>query len=50
LGLIGVNPIPTPANPGATVISTAYEYDINGNAPKYVLNPFADANSPCCVL
>jgi hypothetical protein len=43
--LIGVNPIPTPTDPGSTVISTAYEYDINGNAPKYILNPFADANS-----
>jgi hypothetical protein len=44
-GLIGVNPIPPPADAGAVVISTAYEYDINGNAPKYFLNPFAMANS-----
>ncbi|CAJ1508580.1 PE-PPE domain-containing protein [[Mycobacterium] burgundiense] len=43
--VIGVNPVPTPSNPGAVVISTAYEYDINGNAPKYVLNPVATANS-----
>jgi hypothetical protein len=44
-GLIGVNPIPPPTDAGAVVISTAYEYDINGNAPKYFLNPFAMANS-----
>ncbi len=43
--LIGVNPVPTPSDSGAVVISTAYEYDINGNAPKYILNPVADANS-----
>lgn len=43
--LIGVNPIPTAAPEGATVISTAYEYDINGNAPQFILNPVADLNS-----
>ncbi len=46
--LIGVNPLPTgtPALPdGPTVISTATEYDINSNAPKYILNPVADLNS-----
>lgn len=46
--LIGVNPLPTgtPELPGGpTVISTATEYDINSNAPKYVLNPVADLNS-----
>lgn len=43
--LIGVNPLPTPTSPGATVIDVGYEYDINGNAPAYVLNPFAMANS-----
>jgi hypothetical protein len=48
--LIGVNPIPTPADPGAVVISTAYEYDINGNAPKYILNPVADLNSLAAYL
>lgn len=43
--VIGVNPIPTPDDAGTTIISTAYEYDINGNAPKYILNPVADLNS-----
>ncbi len=43
--LIGVNPLPTPTSPGAKVIDVGYEYDINGNAPAYVLNPFAMANS-----
>jgi len=43
--LIGVNPIPTAAPEGTTVISTAYEYDINGNAPQFILNPIADLNS-----
>ena len=27
------------------MISTAYEYDINGNAPQFILNPIADLNS-----
>jgi hypothetical protein len=43
--VIGVNPLPTPASPGAQVIDVGYEYDINGNTPAYVLNPFAMANS-----
>lgn len=43
--LIGVNPLPTPTSPGAKVIDVGYEYDINGNTPAYVLNPFAMANS-----
>ncbi|OBF50604.1 PE-PPE domain-containing protein [Mycolicibacterium monacense] len=43
--VIGVNPLPTPTSPGAQVIDVGYEYDINGNTPAYVLNPFAMANS-----
>ncbi len=43
--VIGVNPLPTPTSPGAKVIDVGYEYDINGNTPAYVLNPFAMANS-----
>lgn len=43
--VIGVNPLPTPTSPGAPVIDIGYEYDINGNTPAYVLNPFAMANS-----
>lgn len=42
---IGVNPLPTPTSPGARVVDVGYEYDINGNTPAYVLNPFAMANS-----
>lgn len=43
--LIGVNPLPTPTSPGVNVVDVGYEYDINGNTPAYVLNPFAMANS-----
>lgn len=43
--LIGVNPIPTPTDPGVAVLDVGYEYDINGNTPAYVLNPVAMANS-----
>jgi hypothetical protein len=43
--VIGVNPLPTPTSPGAPVVDVGYEYDINGNTPAYVLNPFAMANS-----
>jgi hypothetical protein len=43
--VIGVNPLPTPTSPGAQVVDVGYEYDINGNTPAYVLNPFAMANS-----
>ncbi|WP_099023899.1 PE-PPE domain-containing protein [Mycolicibacterium palauense] len=44
--LIGVNPVPTPAEAGgAVIISTTHEYDLNGNAPRYVLNGFAALNS-----
>ncbi|BBY19732.1 PE-PPE domain-containing protein [Mycolicibacterium litorale] len=43
--VIGVNPLPTPTSPGAHVVDVGYEYDINGNTPAYVLNPFAMANS-----
>ncbi|BCI55039.1 hypothetical protein NIIDNTM18_43170 [Mycolicibacterium litorale] len=43
--VIGVNPLPTPTSPGAKVVDVGYEYDINGNTPAYVLNPFAMANS-----
>lgn len=44
-GVIGVNPLPTPTAPGVKVIDVGYEYDINGNTPAYLLNPFAMANS-----
>lgn len=44
-GIIGVNPIPTPSDPGAQVIDVGYEYDINGNTPAYVLNVVSMANS-----
>lgn len=47
---IGVNPLPTAAPDGTTVISTAYQYDINGNAPQFVLNPVADLNSLAAYL
>lgn len=44
--LIGVNPVPTPSEAGgAVIISTTHEYDLNGNAPRYVLNGFAALNS-----
>ncbi|CDO23870.1 hypothetical protein MMAG44476_37173 [Mycolicibacterium mageritense DSM 44476 = CIP 104973] len=43
--LIGVNPVPTPTDPGVDVIDVGYEYDINGNTPAYVLNPVSMANS-----
>ncbi|MEV3902490.1 PE-PPE domain-containing protein [Mycobacterium sp. NPDC050551] len=43
--VIGVNPIPTPEQPGVKVVDVGYEYDINGNTPAYVLNPVAMANS-----
>jgi hypothetical protein len=43
--VIGVNPLPTPTSPGVRVVDVGYEYDINGNTPAYVLNPFAMANS-----
>jgi hypothetical protein len=43
--LIGVNPVPPPTNTGANIVSIVYEYDINSNSPKYVLNPVADANT-----
>lgn len=43
---IGVNPLPTALPDGSpVVISTATEYDLNSNAPKYILNPVADLNS-----
>ena len=46
---IGVNPLPTAlpdtAAGDVVVISTATEYDLNSNAPKYLLNPVADLNS-----
>jgi hypothetical protein len=43
--LTGVPTQPTPTDTGVSVVSTAYEYDVNSNAPKYVLNPFAVANT-----
>lgn len=43
--VIGVNPIPSPTEPGAQVIDVGYEYDINGNTPAYVLNAVSMANS-----
>lgn len=43
--VIGVNPIPSPTDPGAQVIDVGYEYDINGNTPAYVLNVVSMANS-----
>lgn len=43
--LIGVNPIPTPTDPGVPVINVVYEYDINSNVPAYLWNAPAMANS-----
>lgn len=43
--LIGVNPVPPPTNTGATIVSIQYEYDLNSNAPKYILNSVTDLNS-----
>ena len=43
--IVGVPTGPTPTNTGVPVINTAYVYDINSNAPKYVLNVFADVNT-----
>lgn len=44
-GLTGVPTQPTRTDTGVPVVSTAYEYDVNSNAPKYVLNAFAVANT-----
>lgn len=43
--LIGVNPIPTPTDPGVPVVNVVYEYDINSNVPAYLWNAPAMANS-----
>jgi hypothetical protein len=43
--LTGVPTQPTPTDTGVPVVSIAYEYDVNSNAPQYVLNPFAVANT-----
>jgi hypothetical protein len=43
--LTGVPTQPTPTNTGVPIVSIAYEYDVNSNAPQYVLNPFAVANT-----
>ncbi|CAN5638137.1 hypothetical protein BH09ACT7_BH09ACT7_24990 [soil metagenome] len=45
-----VDPILQPTTPDVPQISSAYEYDIVGNAPKYLLNPFAAANSLVAAL
>lgn len=50
LALIGIDPISTPTEPGTVVISTSYEYGFDGNAPQYVTNPFAMANSIAAYL
>ena len=36
--LLGVNPIPTPTDPGVPVVNVVYEYDINSNIPAYMWN------------
>jgi PE-PPE domain len=43
--LVGVPTEPTPIDTGVPVISTAYVYDVNSNAPAYVSNVFSQANS-----
>jgi hypothetical protein len=43
--IVGVPTGPTPTNTGVPVINIAYVYDINSNAPRYVLNVFADVNT-----
>lgn len=43
--LLGVNPIPTPTDPGVPVVNVVYEYDINSNVPAYLWNAPAMANS-----
>jgi hypothetical protein len=36
---------PTPSNTTAPIVDTAYEYNINSDAPTYPINVLADANS-----
>ena len=43
--LLGVNPLPTPSDPGVKVVNVVYEYDINSNIPAYAWNVPAMANS-----
>ena len=43
--LLGVNPIPTPTDPGVPVVNVVQEYDINSNIPAYLWNGPAYANS-----
>lgn len=43
--LLGVNPLPTPTDPGVRVVNVAYEYDINSNIPAYIWNVPAMTNS-----
>ena len=43
--LLGVNPVPTPTDPGVPVVNVVQEYDINSNIPAYILNGPAMANS-----
>lgn len=43
--VIGVNPIPTPSDPGVPVVNVVYEYDINSNIPAYLWNAPSMANS-----
>ncbi|MCK0172806.1 MULTISPECIES: PE-PPE domain-containing protein [Mycobacteriaceae] len=44
-GLLGADPAPTPASPGAEVVDVGYEYDMDGNAPAYLLNGVSLVNS-----
>jgi hypothetical protein len=44
--LLGTSAAPSPTSvPGVQVINTAYEYNINSDAPTYPINILADANS-----
>lgn len=43
--LLATSAAPEPSDLSIPVIDTAYEYNINSNAPTYPINLFADANS-----
>lgn len=43
--LLGTSAAPTPDELGVPVVDTAYEYNINSDAPTYPINLLADVNS-----
>ncbi|MBO0680411.1 hypothetical protein JRC04_23335 [Mycolicibacterium sp. S2-37] len=44
-GLTGVDPLIMPTSPGSEIVDVGDEYDLDGNAPAYVLNGVAMVNS-----